>query len=104
MVEEAYAWPLPAALPDARTLLTAALLLLARPDAEFAKMKDFIAEHAIPWPVVFVPKDDFTKYAVTGIPHVAVIDKQGKMHKIKIGYSASSFAPFRAEVEKLLKR
>lgn len=73
------------------------------PDVEFAKMKDFIAEHGLPWPVVYIPKEDFTKYAVTGIPHVAVIDKQGKVHKIKIGYSASTFAAFRAEVEKLLK-
>ncbi len=73
------------------------------PDVEFGKMEGFIAEHGLPWPVVYVPKDDFSKYAVTGIPHVAVIDRHGNLKKIKIGYSPSTFAAFRAEVEALLK-
>lgn len=71
-------------------------------DVEFGKMKDFIAEHSLPWPVVYGPRTNFEAYGVTGIPHVAVIDRDGKVHKIKVGYSAESFKAFRAEIEKLV--
>lgn len=74
-----------------------------QPDAEFAKMADFIKEHELPWPIVYVAADDFSTYGVTGIPHVAVIDREGKVHSIKIGYSAASFAKFRSEIEAMLK-
>lgn len=73
------------------------------PDAEFAKMQGFLDEHKLPWPVVYVKNEDFTAYGVTGIPHVAVIDKKGNVHKIKVGYSPSTFKAFRDEIEKLLK-
>lgn len=73
------------------------------PDAEFGKMNEFIGEHKLPWPVVYATQQDFVNYGVTGIPHVAVIDKQGNVHKIKVGYSKASFAEFRKEIEKMLK-
>lgn len=71
-------------------------------DAEFARMKDFMAEKNINWPVAFVSKDVFDAYACSGIPHVVVIDRAGKIQKIKVGYSASGVQAFREEVEKLL--
>ncbi len=71
-------------------------------DAEFAKMADFIAEHGLPWPVVYGERSNFDAYGVTGIPHVAVLDRDGKVHKIKIGYSKATFGAFRAEIEKML--
>ncbi len=72
------------------------------PDAEFAKMKDFIAEFGLPWPIMFGSNDNFTNYGVTGIPHVAVIGRDGKVHSMHIGYSKASFVNFRKEIEKML--
>lgn len=71
-------------------------------DAEFARMKDFMVEKNINWPVAFVSKDVFDAYACSGIPHVVVIDRAGKIQKIKVGYSASGVQAFREELEKLL--
>lgn len=71
-------------------------------EAEFARMKDFMAEKNINWPVAFVSKDVFDAYACSGIPHVVVIDRAGKIQKIKVGYSASGVQAFREELEKLL--
>ncbi len=71
-------------------------------EAEFARMKDFMAEKSINWPVAFVSKDVFDAYACSGIPHVVVIDRAGKIQKIKVGYSASGVQAFREELEKLL--
>jgi len=75
------------------------------PDQEFAKMADFIKEFNIAWPVAFGKDKDrknFEAYGVTGIPTVAVIDREGKVHSLDVGYSAASFKKFRAEVEKLV--
>lgn len=71
-------------------------------DTEFAKMKDFIADHSLPWPVVYGERSVFEAYGVTGIPHVTVIDRNGVVRKIKVGYSKASFAEFRSYIEKLL--
>lgn len=71
-------------------------------DVEFAKMKDFIAEQTLPWPVVYGERSVFETYGVTGIPHVAVIDRKGVLRKIKIGYSPASFGEFKKFVQELL--
>lgn len=73
------------------------------PDAEFGKMKDFIAEFGLPWPIVFGDNSNFSNYGVTGIPHVAVIGRDGTVHNIHIGYSKASFVQFRKEIEKMLE-
>lgn len=72
-------------------------------DVEFGKMKDFINDHQLPWPVIYGDRSNFEAYAVTGIPHVTVLDREGKVHKIKIGYSPALFKPFREEIEKLIE-
>ncbi len=73
-------------------------------DAEFGKMKDFIAEQNMTWPVIYGERANMEEYGVTGIPEAVVIDKAGKVHKIHIGYDKASFAVFRKEVEELLKK
>lgn len=72
-------------------------------DTEFAKMQEFINKYELPWPVVYGPRDNFQAFGVTGIPHVAVVGRDGIVHKIKVGYSPASFGEFRKEIEKLLK-
>jgi thiol-disulfide isomerase/thioredoxin len=71
-------------------------------DTEFGKMKEFIAEHGMPWPVVYGDRAAFEAYGVTGIPTVALIDRAGNVRKLKVGYSKDSFAEFRKLVEELL--
>ncbi|MCH8274059.1 MAG: hypothetical protein IH851_04650 [Armatimonadetes bacterium] len=73
-------------------------------DDEFARMKEFMVEHSLPWPVLFGDPANFDDYGVTGIPHVTVIDREGNVHTIEIGYRAENFAEFRKEVEALLAR
>lgn len=74
------------------------------PEVEFAKVIEFKDQHKLPWPVAYVEPTDFTAYGITGIPTIAVIDRQGNVHSLKIGYSADSFAKFRKEVEALLSK
>jgi len=71
-------------------------------DDEFSRMDGFIKEHKLPWTIQYGDRTAFQNYGVTGIPHVAVIDRNGKVRDLHIGYSKESFAPFREEVEKLL--
>ncbi len=65
-------------------------------------MKGFVNEKQINWPVSFVDKDVFEAYGCSAIPHVVVIDKTGKIRKIKVGYSPKEAEEFRQEIEKLL--
>ncbi len=71
-------------------------------DTEFAKMKEFIGDYSLPWPVVYGERTNFDAYGVTGIPTVAVIDRAGNVRKLKVGYSKDSFAEFRKFIEELL--
>lgn len=73
-------------------------------EAEFDKMKGFIKQHEIVWPVVFVDSKAFESYGVSGIPHMILIDPDGKVVKHKIGYSAQSFAALRADIESTLAK
>lgn len=72
-------------------------------NTEFEKMGEFIKDHGLPWPVVYGERSNFDAYGVTGIPHVAVIGRDGLLKKIKVGYSAKTFGEFRKEIEKLLQ-
>jgi len=72
-------------------------------EREFGHMKDFMAEKKMNWPVAFVGKELFEAYGCSGIPHVVVIDKTGKVRKIKVGYYPKEVEAFRAEIEKLLE-
>lgn len=73
-------------------------------DTEFDHMKEFIAEHKIPWPVAYGERTNFESYGITGIPTVYVIDKMGNVHTYKIGYDPSHFDEFRKDVEALLAK
>ncbi len=71
-------------------------------EQEFAKMKEFVAKHELPWPIVYTDAAFYEAHGVTGIPHVTVIAPNGKVDKIKVGYSPSTFAEFRNHVEQLI--
>lgn len=71
-------------------------------DQEFDKMKGFASENGLVWPVVFLDRKDFESYGVSGIPHIVLIDADGKVNRFKIGYSPETFATFRKQVEELV--
>jgi thiol-disulfide isomerase/thioredoxin len=72
------------------------------PDTELEWMKEFVQEKKINWPVAFVDRAVFESYACSAIPHVVLVDREGKIRKIKVGYVPSEADAFRAEIEKLL--
>jgi peroxiredoxin len=69
---------------------------------EYAKMADFRTKFNMDWPIIFGPKSNFESYGISGIPTTFVIDREGKVKTIHVGYDEASFATFRAEVEKLV--
>ncbi|QYK53945.1 MAG: TlpA family protein disulfide reductase [Fimbriimonadaceae bacterium] len=71
-------------------------------DDEFARMKGFIEEFKINWPIIYDNNNSFTNYGVSGIPTAVLIDRKGVVHEFHVGYSPESFKAFRAEVEKLI--
>ncbi|MBS1701810.1 MAG: TlpA family protein disulfide reductase [Armatimonadetes bacterium] len=71
-------------------------------DTEFDRMGDFIKAHKIPWPVMYGGADNFEAYGCDAIPFVVVIDKQGNIRNIKIGYDPQHFDEFRKQIEGLL--
>jgi thiol-disulfide isomerase/thioredoxin len=73
-----------------------------KPEEEFDAMKGFLAEKQEPWPMIFGEKTNGANYGVTGIPTWAVLDREGKIAFLHVGYSAPSFAEFRKKVEALL--
>lgn len=73
------------------------------PDQEFAKMKDYMEEWELPWPMVFGGQANFDNYGVGGIPHYVVIDQEGKVASYTVGYNEELHNQLRKSVESLLK-
>jgi len=71
-------------------------------ESEFEKMTGFVKQHELPWPVIYADPSFGEAYGIYGIPHATVVDKNGIVHKVKVGYSKESFALFRKEIEALL--
>ena len=72
------------------------------PEQEHAEMANFIAEKSEPWPMVFGGKENNEAYGVGGIPHWVVLDREGKVAFMHVGYSPEIFKPFREKVAKLV--
>ncbi len=72
-------------------------------DQEFAKMAGYMEEWELPWPMVFSDRANFEAYGVQGIPQYVVIDRQGKVHSITVGYNEALHAQLRKNVETALR-
>src|ERR1044071_4194870 len=72
------------------------------PEVEFAKMKDYMEEWELPWPMLFVDRAMMDSYGVGGIPHYVVIDRQGKVQSITVGYNEPLHAQLPANGENAL--
>src|SRR5438045_4375991 len=73
-------------------------------DEEYKRMAGYMEEWELPWPMVIGDKANFEAYGVGGIPQYVVIDRDGKVASINVGYSDELHTKFRAGVEKILNR
>ncbi|CAE7273135.1 yqgX [Symbiodinium necroappetens] len=69
------------------------------PDKEYGLMPSFMEGKGMTWTVAFSEQEVFNPdYGVTGIPHVAIIDTEGKTRFNKI-HPSSQVTPFKDKVE-----
>jgi thiol-disulfide isomerase/thioredoxin len=71
-------------------------------DQEFARMPALLKEQGVTWPIVYVERDTFRDYGVTGIPQFMVIDKTGVIRAIDTGYSEAKFGRLKDRILELL--
>jgi len=75
------------------------------PHAEEVTMLDkFTAEHSLKHPTALLadPAPFYQFYAVSGIPHFVLIDREGKIRKVNAGISEARAKSFEDEIQKLL--
>ncbi len=72
---------------------------------ELDMLKKFIASYDLHHRSMVTPKDSTMSadYGVTGIPHVALIDQEGKIQLIKVGSGPASAKEIEAKIKELLK-
>lgn len=72
------------------------------PAKELERMKEFATEKKMNWPVAFVDQKVFTDYQASAIPHVVLIDRTGKIRKVKVGFNKDGAKAFHDEVAKII--
>jgi thiol-disulfide isomerase/thioredoxin len=73
------------------------------PEAERAAMEQFVKHHELRHPIAFVTGRELQEhYVVSGIPHVVVIDRQGKVRLFRIGSGDANAADLKKAIEESL--
>jgi thiol-disulfide isomerase/thioredoxin len=72
---------------------------------EMAMLEKFIAKHELTHRTMLTPENSKmqSEYLVTGIPHVALLDKQGMVRLVKIGSGSKNAEEIEAMVKTLLE-
>jgi thiol-disulfide isomerase/thioredoxin len=71
--------------------------------AERTGMEQFAAHHELTHPIAFTPDNDLQKhYVVTGIPHVVLIDRAGKVRLHRIGSGERNAADLEQAIKECL--
>ncbi|OGC42399.1 hypothetical protein A2Y85_07455, partial [candidate division WOR-3 bacterium RBG_13_43_14] len=65
-------------------------------------LKAFIKEHNIPYPILLGSNDVAKQYGVTGIPHMVIIDRKGRIVKTQVGYYEQMEGLFGKIIDSLL--
>jgi hypothetical protein len=70
-----------------------------------AMLEKFIAKHELTHRTMLTPENSKmqSEYLVTGIPHVALLDKQGMVRLVKIGSGSKNAEEIEAMVKTLLE-
>jgi len=73
-------------------------------EEEMAMLEKFIAKHKLSHRTMLTPEksDMQSQYAVTGIPHAVVIDKQGVVRLVKVGSGSQNAEEIESTIKKLL--
>ena len=72
-------------------------------EEEYAEMANFRAEKGEPWPMVFGGQSNNEAYGEAGIPHWVVLDREGNVAFIHVGYTPEIFKPFREKIKALVE-
>lgn len=74
------------------------------PAAEHETIRKFLASHGLTHPSIVTPNETEmqTEYAVTGIPHAVVIDREGIVRLIKVGSGSANAEAIEAKIKELL--
>jgi thiol-disulfide isomerase/thioredoxin len=73
------------------------------PAAEHAALEKFAAHHELTHPIAMIPDNSFSAhYAVSGIPHAVIIDRQGNVRLFRIGSGEKNAADLRQAIEECL--
>lgn len=73
------------------------------PTLEIERLRTFVVDQKINWPVAIVSPSVLDAYGASAIPYWVVIGRDGKVAFIEIGYSEKRFAEVRTKIESLLK-
>ena len=74
------------------------------PEVENEVLQKFFASHDLTHPTVVVSKDStlHNDFGVSGIPHVAILDQQGRIQMVKIGSGEDNAVAIEAKIKELL--
>ncbi|MCG8651000.1 MAG: redoxin family protein [Pirellulales bacterium] len=74
------------------------------PEDEQLAIEKFLQSHDLSHPSIITPKESElqTQYAVTGIPHAVLVDREGKIQMIKVGSSPQNAADLHAKIKELV--
>jgi peroxiredoxin len=72
-------------------------------EEEYARMPALLEEQGVTWPMIYTDRATLNAYGVTGIPQMTLIDKQGRIRKIDLGYSEAKMERLRAAILELLR-
>lgn len=72
-------------------------------DEEFSRMPAMLRDQGVAWPMVYTDRDTMKAFGVTGIPQIMVLDKQGRIRKIDLGFSEQKMARFKSEIDALMR-
>ncbi len=67
------------------------------------RLKKFVAKRQISYDIVLTKPEVDRMYKVMGYPTMYLIDKEGKIAKVEVGFSEKNFEEFKARVEEMLK-
>ncbi len=74
------------------------------PEAENEALALFLEKQQVTWPSMVIANADalFDDYALTGLPHSVLIDREGKIQMINVGASTETLARLEEKIRELL--
>ncbi len=74
------------------------------PETENEALELFLEQKSVPWASMVIDSDQdlFTDFAVTGLPHAVLVDREGKIHSVKVGSSDAITESLDQAIQELL--